>query len=424
MGKILLQSTGEMDGETMKRLKFACYSANLTMSVVSQLSPVLFLTFRSLYGISYSAMGFLVLTNFVTQLLVDLLFTFFSHRLPMEKVIRSMPLLAFFGMLLYAMTPVIFPGQIFLGLTISTVIFSAAAGLGEVLISPVIATIPAENPDREMSKLHSIYAWGVVGVITCSTLFLFLFRGNAWQYLVMLFLLIPLTSFLLFLVSPIPSIVTEETRAGVGALFRRKGIFLSVFAIFLGGAAECTMAQWSSGYLERALQIPKLWGDLLGVALFSAMLGLGRSAYAKYGKDPRRILFFGAVGATACYLVAAVSPFAWVGLVSCALTGLFTSMLWPGNLVIASEKFPGTGVMLYALMAAGGDLGASVAPQWMGVVTDFIIRLPQGASLAQRLSLTPEQFGLKVGMLMSAFFPLVGIFVFWKLWKKDRRETV
>ena len=50
------------------RIKFACYSANVTMLVESNLSPVLFLTFNSLYGISYSLLGLLVLVNFVTNL--------------------------------------------------------------------------------------------------------------------------------------------------------------------------------------------------------------------------------------------------------------------------------------------------------------------------------------------------------------------
>ena len=64
----------------IKRLKYACYSANVTMSVVGNLSPVLFLTFRSLYGISFSLLGLLVLINFVTQLIIDLIFSFFSHK--------------------------------------------------------------------------------------------------------------------------------------------------------------------------------------------------------------------------------------------------------------------------------------------------------------------------------------------------------
>ena len=44
-----------------KRLRLACYTANLTMSLVGALSPLLFLTFREMYGISYSLLGLLVL---------------------------------------------------------------------------------------------------------------------------------------------------------------------------------------------------------------------------------------------------------------------------------------------------------------------------------------------------------------------------
>ena len=61
------------------RLKLACYTTNASMSVVASLSPVLFLTFHNLYGISYSLLGTLVLINFVTQLSIDLIFSFFSH---------------------------------------------------------------------------------------------------------------------------------------------------------------------------------------------------------------------------------------------------------------------------------------------------------------------------------------------------------
>ena len=44
----------------------------------------------------------------------------------------------------------------------------------------------------------------------------------------------------------------------------------------LGGAAEVTMAQWASAFLEKGLQLPKLAGDVWGVCFFSLMLALGR----------------------------------------------------------------------------------------------------------------------------------------------------
>ena len=126
-----------------KRLKWACYFTSVSMSVVSNLSPLLFLTFKSLYGISYTLLGTLVLVNFVTQLTVDLVFSFFSHKFNIEKTVRMMPVITAVGLVAFAVLPWIFPTNTYIGLFIGTVIFSAGAGLGEVLISPVIATIPA-----------------------------------------------------------------------------------------------------------------------------------------------------------------------------------------------------------------------------------------------------------------------------------------
>ena len=409
--------------DKIKRLKYACYSVNVTMSAVGNLSPVLFLTFRSLLGISYSLLGLLVLINFVTQLIVDLIFSFFSHKFHIAKTVKSIPLIAVFGFLVYALFPFFFPDHVYVGLVIGTVIFSAASGLAEVLISPVIAAIPADDPDKEMSKLHSIYAWGVVFVIVVSTVFLLLAGGEYWQILALLFMLIPLLSAFLFFGSEIPAMETPKQTAGALKLLRNKGVWLSVFAIFLGGAAECTMAQWSSGYLEQAAGIPKVWGDLFGVALLAVMLGLGRSLYAKIGKNIGKVLTFGAIGATLCYFTAAISNNSFIGLFACAFTGFCVSMLWPGNLIVASAKFPEGGVFIYAMMAAGGDLGASVGPQLVGIITDAVIANPAAAALAADLALAPEQLGMKLGMLCGMLFPLVGIFIYWYIWKANKKQS-
>lgn len=407
----------------IRRVKFACYSTGLTMAVVGNLSPVLFLTFRSLYGLSFSLLGFLVLINFVTQLTVDLVLSFFSHRFDIPRLIKSIPVIAFLGFCLYALTPLVLPGAVFAELCAGTVVFSAAAGLAEVLISPVIAALPAEDPDREMSKLHSAYAWGSVGVIVVSTLFLLLAGNERWPMLAMLFALIPLASAVLFAGSEIPKVETPEKVCGALSMMKDRSVWLCILAIFLGGASECTMAQWSSSYIEQALGIPKVVGDLFGVALFSIMLGTGRTLYSKIGRNIGRVLTLGSLGAAACYFAAAVSDVPAVGLAACALTGLCTSMLWPGSLVVASDRFVNGGVFIYAIMAAGGDLGASVVPQLLGMITDAAIASPKIAAMAQGMSLAPEQLGMKLGMLFGVLFPLAGTVVFLYIWKNWKNKN-
>ena len=400
------------------KVKYACYTTNITMSVVGNLSPLLFLTFRNLYGISYSLLGLLVVINFSTQLTVDLIFSFFSHKFDIPKTVKITPVLGVIGLLLYGIWPYMMPDHVYLGLVISTVIFSASSGLAEVLMSPVIAAIPAKNPEREMSKLHSVYAWGVVGVVLFSTVFLYIFGKENWQILAFVFAVIPLASSVLFRVSKIPELETPERVSGVISMLKNKTLWLYVIAIFLGGASEVTMAQWCSGYLEQALGVPKIFGDIFGVALFSVMLGLGRTMYANKGRNMEKVLFLCITGATLCYLISAISPYPTVGLIACALTGLCTSMLWPGCLVVASDRITTGGVFVYAFMAAGGDLGASIGPQLVGVVTDFVMETDKLIRFADGMGLQAEQFGMKCGMLVGMMFPLVGISLYWKMWKK------
>ena len=80
-------------------------------------------------------------------------------------------------------------------------------------------------------------------------------------------------------------------------------------------------------------------------------------------------------------------------------------------------------MFIYALMAAGGDLGASVAPQLVGIITDAVITLPAAQSIAQALTISAEQLGMRIGMLCGMLFPLVGIFIYWRIWKSIKNDT-
>ena len=184
------------------------------------------------------------------------------------------------------------------------------------------------------------------------------------------------------------------------------------------------MAQWSSSYFEQGFGIPKVWGDLLGVALFSVALGMARTLYAKIGKNIHKTLTLGIIGTTVCYFILAVFNIPWLGLIACVFTGFCVSMCWPGNLMIASKRFAQSGVFIYAMMAAGGDLGASVGPQLVGIVTDAVMVNPIAQSLAAHWTITPEQLGMRAGILCGMIFPLIAIFVYRYMWKARYNDSL
>ena len=398
-----------MTSPNYKRTKFACFFAYLAMASIFVLPSMLFVTFHETYGISYTLLGSLVLVNFCTQMTIDLIFTFFSKLFNIRLTVRIMPLLTTVGLLIYALLPRFFPEQAYLGLVIGTVIFSVAAGLCEVLLSPLVAAIPSEHPEKDMSMLHSLYGWGVVSSVLIASLYFFLFGTENWMYLAIFFALLPLIASFLFCTSPIPDMNLHAEENSAGKSSRSKGILLCVICIFLGSSAENTMTNWISSYMENALLIPKAVGDVLGLAVFALLLAMTRVLYAKYSPNITKTLLVSMIGAAVCYLIAGLSQSVILTFIACILMGVFTSMLWPGTLILMEEKIPSPGVAAYALMAAFGDMGASVAPQMLGIIVDKVSASSFAVNLSQTSLMAPEEIGLKVGMLIASIFPILGI---------------
>ncbi len=400
--------------------KHACYFTYLAMSSVFSLPPLLFASFRDLYGISYTLLGTLVLVNFCTQLAVDLVFSFFSRYFNIHKTVRLMPLITAVGLCVYALSPLLLPQNVYIGLLVGTVIFSVAAGLGEVLISPVVAALPSDTPDRDMSMLHSLYGYGFVGVVAVSTVFIRFLGKKSWMYLTLGWAILPVIASILLTHCHLPEMHMGQSETDpIKSKRKTTGILLCMACIFLGSCAENTMSNWVSAYAENALNLPKVWGDLFGMALFAILLALTRTAYAKYGRNIHKVLTVSMLGAVICYVVVAVCPNAVVSLAACAFAGICTSMLWPGTLIFMEENIPSVGVAAYALMAAGGDFGASFAPQALGIVVDRVAV----SAWAQTLSVSAEQAAFKVGMLLAAVLPFLGLLLLVymkKFFKKDR----
>jgi fucose permease len=420
--KILaFKSNGEakMKERSYTRLKAACYTTSAAMSVVTNLAPILFICFRDLYGFSYTELALLVLINFMTQLLVDLGCSAFSHRMNTELLIKLTPFMTFIGLIIFALAPTLMPSSPYPMLLIGTMIYAASNGFAEVLISPIIAAIPAKDPEREVSKLHSAYAWGVAVIVPLCSLYILFVGGEHWQILALLSSLVPLSGFLLYLGTHLPPIVKPERASGAVSEMKKPIMWLCVTAIFLAGATECTMSAWASGYIEGALGIDKIYGDIFGLAIFAVMLGLGRTLYGKFGKSPEKILVTGAALSIVTYLVAALSPIPIISLIACALTGLTASMLWPGTIIVGADRLPSSGVLVYALMAAGGDFGAAVGPQLVGTIADLF---KANTDLAATLGLAPDALGMRAGMLIGAIFPILATVAFSFVYKTKSKK--
>jgi fucose permease len=386
---------------------YACYLGHFVQAAVINATPILFLTLMGKYALSFEQMGRLVLINFVTQVAVDLIFSRFADKYGLRRFIVSAQVLAFTGLMLFAFAPRLFANT-YTGFTVATIVFSCGGGLLELLLSPIVNAIPTDEKARAMSMLHAFYAWGQLTVVLITSLMLAVLGVDRWHLIMMFWSLLPLINTFVFLKVPLAPTVAEEHRTKTRVIFKSKYFIICLGAIMVGGAAEISMAQWASSFLEAAMGIPKIVGDYAGVGMFALALGLGRTYYGKMGgkMDIYKAMTRGAAICLACFLTVVFSPFPILSLAACALSGFGVSLLWPGSLVIATNKFPLAGTSMFAVLAAAGDIGASLGPWLVGLTADKTPALLQYTPMAAQA----QSFGLRAGFLLAVLFPAAMLF--------------
>ncbi len=407
-----------------RRTTVGCFAGIFTQAVATNLTPVLFVPMMGLYGLRYEQLGVLVAVNFLSQVAVDLLFSKTIDRVGYRRVVLPTCVIAMIGLVLFALSPTLLPQNVFLGLLLSTVVFAAASGLLEITMSPIVAAVPGADKGPAMSLMHSFYAWGQVITVLLTSLLLLAFGAASWRWIALGWLAVPAAALALFLRAPMPDTAPAETRQGMRRLLLNPALLLCMLAIFAAAGTELVMSQWSSTFMENGLGLPKIWGDALGMCGFAVFMGVGRTLYGVLGHklNIAKTCFFCALLALACYLITALSPAAWLSVAACALCGLGASLLWPGTLVVAAEKFPLAGAWMFAILAAGGDIGGSAAPYATGLLVDRLLAAPVTGSFAALMGLTAEQAALRLGLLAGAVLPLIACVCFAALWRRSRAK--
>ena len=211
----------------------------------------------------------------------------------------------------------------------------------------------------------------MVAVVLGSTVFFAVFGLEHWRILTVLWALIPFCNIFNFLTCPIERLIENGEGMGVGKLLRLPIFWVLILLMVCSGAAESSMAQWASTFTEAAIGVPKAIGDLAGPCLFAALMGVSRVLSAKISckVNLRKLMLICGVLCTGCYLLAALSASAVLGLAGCALCGFSVGIMWPGTISISSQTCPAGGTAMFAFLALAGDLGGTVGPMSVGLVS-------------------------------------------------------
>jgi len=373
-----------------KKTVIACYLGFVTQSISANFAPLLFLTFKSTYGITLEKIAIIPLVFYLTQLLVDLAATKFADRIGYRACVVSSQVLSAVGLVSMAFLPD-FLSVSFVGILISVVLYAIGSGLIEVLVSPIVEACPFENKAGMMSLLHSFYCWGAMGVILGSTLFFSIFGVENWRILTIIWALVPLFNTFNFINCPIERLVEDGESMSIAQLLKLPLFWLMIILMVCSGASEATMAQWASAFTESAIGVSKTVGDLAGPCLFAMFMGITRMLYGKFSEklNLTKVMLICGTMCAVCYLLASLSTLPILGLAGCALCGFAVGIMWPGSISISSHKCPRGGTAMFAFLALAGDLGAMVSPAMVGSLSEMA-----GGNL-------------KSGLLVATVFPLI-----------------
>ena len=373
-----------MSNKSYNKTMYACFTGYIVQAIVNNFAPLLFLTFQTTYGISLSKITLLVTFNFLVQLSLDAASVLFIDRLGYRRSAVLAHVFSAVGLIALAVLPELFADP-YVGLVIAVMIYAPGGGLLEVLISPIMEACPTDNKEKAMSLLHSFYCWGHMAVVLLSTLFFALFGIANWKIMAFVWALVPIGNAILFSRVPIRTTVAEGERGmSLRELLGNKLFWILLIAMICSGASEHSVSQWASVFAEKGLGITKTLGDLAGPMFFALMMGISRMIYGKFGeKIPlEKFMWFSGGLCIASFLIIALSPWPVVALLGCGLAGFSVGIFWPGCFSISSASLPRGGTVMFCLLALAGDLGCSLGPTVVGMVSSAFNDRLQAGTLA------------------------------------------
>lgn len=367
-----------------KHTKYAAYLGYITQAIVNNLPALLFVTFQREFGISLEKIGLLIAVNFITQIVVDFVAGKYVDKIGYRPCIIVAHVFSVIGLVGIGIFPGFFANP-YIGLLIAALFGAIGGGLIEVLISPIVEALPGEEKEAAMSLLHSFYSWGQVGVVLLSTLFFVTVGIVNWKLLTLLWALVPFFTALLFTKVPMRTLIEEgEEAVPLRKLLTRKMFWLLFLLMICSGASEQAMSQWSSLFAEQGLMVPKTVGDLLGPCAFAVLMGVSRTIYGIFGSkmNLEKSLLISGFFCAVSYLAVVFAPHPLLSLAGCGMCGLTVGLMWPGVFSISAKTFPKGGTAMFALLALAGDVGCSIGPGMVGVISSATDRLLNGFLMA------------------------------------------
>ena len=370
---------------TLTRL--ACFVGFVVQAIVNNFLPILFVALQDNYDLNYEQLARLIVINFGAQMVIDFLTPKITKHLGYRITAFLSQFVASLGLILMGILPILMTNK-YLAISISAVIYACGSGLMEVIISPIVEMLPTSDKSGNMAFLHSFYCWGQAFTVIVTTLLVFMFGYKGWLNVPLVWAILPFINMFSFLKVPIVEPNKNEKNQSLKELLKSRRFIAYMIMMLCAGASEIAMAEWASMFIQQALGVSKVVGDLAGPCAFAIFMGIGRVWYSRVSHKisfKKTIIVLSAL-CLICYIVVALCKIAVIALVFCAVCGFTVSIFWPAILSAGAKDYPAGTSVLYSVFAVCGDTGCCLGPWSLGIIAD--------------------SYGLNLGFAAMAVFPM------------------
>ncbi len=340
----------------------------MSLAIGLNLLPVFLTSISATYGgearLSGEELGRLGATVFAGLVLGILITGSLADRFGAKIFAQLGNLLTILSLVLAAWAPT------YLVLSLSLFLLGCAAGMLDMILSPIVAALNPGRRTAAMNWLHSFYSIGAVVTILVGMAVLHM--GFGWTTACLALIPLPLLLALGFAPAKFPPLQADgEVRTPLRVLIKGRWFAFALIAIFLGGATELGMAQWLPAYAETTLGFP-IWIASGALLAFSLAMAAGRIVVGMLGHriGSFQIIFWACGSSTLLFAGSSFLPVPVAALACCIAVGFTGSALWPTILAVTADRYPNGGATMYSALAALGNAGGILMPWIVGWVAD------------------------------------------------------
>ena len=402
---------------------YASYTGYVTQAIINIFPPLIFIIFQRDFNISLTHIGLLASFNFAVQMLIDFLAIKFIDKIGYRIPIVAAHVCSALGLILLGILP--FYMEPYTAILICFFINAIGGGLIEVLVSPIVEALPDKQKTKAMNILHSFYCWGSMAVIIFSTLYFNIFGIENWKYISMLWAIVPFINIFLFANVPLNLLKTHEDNmnndntVSIRKLLSAKIVLVFVVLMICAGASEQSISQWVSLFAEIGLNVDKSVGDIFGACMFAFCMGIVRLVYGMKSEsiNIEKALIISSLFCIVGYFITVFSPYAFLSLIGCGISGLSVAIMWPSVFSLAARNYSKGGTAMFALLALAGDIGCSIGPGMVGIISNskYISNIFINDNAAYST--------LKIGILFAVIFPII-MFIVLLFFKNRKNSTI